>query len=200
MHLLMDHCCLEKFICLGALLVDKEIAESDDYVTLSSQLRDEERPQDMKMLRALFENRINQIIAKRVPLDIIKKLRLTQAKADRKQKKEAYNARKELRVVLRKFSKPMNNASAQAAVDSKVEAETVNKSADNAVAKPSSSTTTSKASSNKNSIDDEKTMLDDAIKQLCYSDCDSVQVGKNKFWIFKTNSDQNDKLRRDGSK
>lgn len=38
----------------------------------------------MKMLRALFENRINQIIAKRVPLDIIKKLRLSQAKADRK--------------------------------------------------------------------------------------------------------------------
>ena len=80
----MDHCCLEKFICLGALLVDREIAESSDYVTLSSQLRDDERPQDMKMLRALFENRINQIIAKRVPLDIIKKLRLSQAKADRK--------------------------------------------------------------------------------------------------------------------
>ena len=82
MHLLMGHACLEKFICLGAVLVDKEIRECDDYVQLSVKLRNE--PLDLKMLRVLFEHRINQILANQIPLDIVSKvnkLHLSQAAA-----------------------------------------------------------------------------------------------------------------------
>ena len=76
----------------------------------------------------------------------------------------------------------MNNALTTSAEDSKTtEAEkTVNKSSavDNTGAKSSSTTSNSiKTSSNTTlSNDDEKTMLDNAIKQLCYGDCDTVQV------------------------
>ena len=50
---------------MGAVLIDKEISESSNYMKLSAKMKG--RTIDAKMLRVLFESRIKQRLALQVP-------------------------------------------------------------------------------------------------------------------------------------
>ena len=54
--LLIGSLCPYRFAILGAVLIDKEISESTDYINLSARMKGTNR--DQKMLRILFESRI----------------------------------------------------------------------------------------------------------------------------------------------
>lgn len=65
--------CPYRFAILGAVLIDKEITESKDYMKLSARLKGQTR--DSKLLRILFESRMKQRMALAVPqatVDILK--------------------------------------------------------------------------------------------------------------------------------
>mmetsp|Transcript_2387 Transcript_2387/g.3032 ORF Transcript_2387/g.3032 Transcript_2387/m.3032 type:complete len:269 (+) Transcript_2387:111-917(+) len=60
-ELLVGQLCPYRMTILGAVLIDKEIAESINYVSLSAKLRGQSR--DARLLRILFESRIKQRVA-----------------------------------------------------------------------------------------------------------------------------------------
>ena len=70
---------------LGAVLIDKEIAESTNYVNLSARLRGHSR--DARLLRILFESRIKQRIAQSVPMEMVERLKRSEAKKEPAQDK-----------------------------------------------------------------------------------------------------------------
>jgi hypothetical protein len=55
-HLLIGSLCTDRYAILGAILIDKEISESTNYVNLSAMLKG--RTRDSKMLRIIVESRI----------------------------------------------------------------------------------------------------------------------------------------------
>jgi len=57
-HLLTSSLCPYRYAILGAVLIDKEISESTNFMNLSAMLKG--RTRDSKMLRILFESRIKQ--------------------------------------------------------------------------------------------------------------------------------------------
>lgn len=61
----MGQLCPYRFAILGAVLIDKDIAECTNYMLLSAQLKGVSR--DARLLRILFESRIKQRIALAVP-------------------------------------------------------------------------------------------------------------------------------------
>ncbi len=67
--LLIGQFCPYRFAILGAVLVDKEIAESKSYVNLSARLKGPSI--DSKLLRLLFESRMKQRLALNVPQETI---------------------------------------------------------------------------------------------------------------------------------
>jgi len=54
--LLIGSLCPYRFAILGAVLIDKEISESSNYMNLSAKMKGSTK--DDKMLRILFESRI----------------------------------------------------------------------------------------------------------------------------------------------
>lgn len=68
-ELLLEKLCPYRFAILGAVLIDKEISESMDYMNLSARMKGHSR--DSRALRILFDSRIKQRIAQAVPQQII---------------------------------------------------------------------------------------------------------------------------------
>lgn len=58
---------------MGAVLIDKEISESSNYMKLSAKMKG--RTIDAKMLRVLFESRIKQRLALQVPQETVEQIK-----------------------------------------------------------------------------------------------------------------------------
>ena len=71
--LLVGSLCPYRFAILGAVLIDKEISESTNYMNLSAKMKGSNF--DEKLLRVLFESRIKQRLALQVPQEIVKELK-----------------------------------------------------------------------------------------------------------------------------
>lgn len=59
--LLIGSLCPYRFAIMGAVLIDKEISESNNYMNLSAKIKGSTI--DEKMMRVLFESRIKQRLA-----------------------------------------------------------------------------------------------------------------------------------------
>ena len=81
--------CPYRMAILGAVLIDKQVCESTDYVALSVQLRG--MTHEARLLRMLFETRIRQRIAEAVPRALHDKVKRVEAKRDPTQPKPARN-------------------------------------------------------------------------------------------------------------
>ena len=80
MQLLCGDLCPYRMGILGAVLVDKQVCESTDYVKLSIKLRG--FTQEARLLRMLFETRIRQRILESAPDDLTDKVRRVEARRD----------------------------------------------------------------------------------------------------------------------
>ena len=91
-ELLIGQLCPYRFAILGAVLIDKEVSESTNYMNLTAGLRGSSR--DARQLRILFESRIKQKITQAMPQELIDKMRRVHAKkeAQAKAKKPEVNA------------------------------------------------------------------------------------------------------------
>ena len=63
--LLIGQLCPIRLAILGAVLIDKEICESTNYINLSARLKGNSL--DARLLRIMFESRIKQRLALSVP-------------------------------------------------------------------------------------------------------------------------------------
>jgi hypothetical protein len=71
--LLIGCLCPYRYAILGAVLIDKDISESTNYVNLSAKLKG--RTRDKKMIRVLFESRIKQRLLLSWSQETIEKIR-----------------------------------------------------------------------------------------------------------------------------
>jgi len=84
-ELLIGQMCPYRFAILGAVLIDKEISESRNFMALSARLKGQSR--DQRLLRILFESRIKQRLTLSVTSETIATLKRVHAKNIKAEKK-----------------------------------------------------------------------------------------------------------------